>query len=199
MSSDFHTDIPYHSAATAATLNAPLGELDEALGDLSDAVGLGASPVAPTAGEVLTGTGAGTSEWLPPFDRVHDHSNALDGTVVSPTSLNVSGEISPATITANVNNYNPNGGDAAFCWLLLGDNLGNYNITGIHSPAATGALHWLTNTSATTILTLKHNSSSSTAGYRFLLPSNADMALGPGDSALIRYSAAQAAWLVIGL
>mgnify|MGYP001595776810 CR=1 FL=1 len=128
--------------------------------------------------------------------RAHDHSNASDGATLSPAAgINFSSVITPAALSASVNNYAPNGGDAAFLW-RLNPNGGAYNITGIVAPAVAGAMHWITCLAGTSI-TLTHADAASSAVNRFNLPSAANIAMGGFDNVLIIYDGTAQRWKAI--
>ena len=130
--------------------------------------------------------------------RAHDHSSALDGATLSPAGgVNFSSQISPAALTASVNDYNPNGGDTAFIWHLT-TNGSNWNITGIVAPAVAGAMHWIANTHATANITLVHASASSAAANRLNLPNLTNIIIGPYDSVLLVYSGQLGRWRALG-
>ena len=99
------------------------------------------------------------------------------------------------SLTGNTNDWDPAGLISASLIAISSD--GAYNLTGIQASTIQGRFIWLYNASSLTI-TLKHNSASSAAGNRFLMPGSADFALTTNGSVLIMYSLTDAAWLISG-
>lgn len=94
-----------------------------------------------------------------------------------------------SAITADTNNL----AVTASVLVLTPDNA--WNLTGLDpsafpldDPATDCPIVWLVNGSAVNTLTLKHNSGSSTAGYRFLVSNGADKALGPYQTIQLTYA-----------
>lgn len=162
-------------------------------------LGLGTST--PIAGEYLTGTGAGTSQWLPPFDRVHDHSSALDGASLAPSAgVYFNSYIAPAALTADQNDWNPNGGMDAFFWAVNCGAAGR-NIHGMVAPPIKGLMRWIYNWNANNLVFKQNSGTCPVAADRLFLPSNLDLTVGPGDGALFLYSPwpTLTGWVAIGL
>lgn len=158
---------------------------------------LGQGESTPVDGEYLTGTGTGTSEWLPPFDRQHDHSNALDGiTLAIAGGLNVSSIITPAQLTADTNDWYTNGHDTAFLWRLSADSTIR-TITGFTAPAVDGAVHVVEVTTGTILLA--HDSASSVAANRIYCPGSINRTIPAGTSVVIVYDGTSNRWIVQGL
>jgi len=174
--------------------SAATGEAYNAIEAIEAKIGTGAST--PVSGEVLTGNGTGTSAWTAPAYS-HDHSTATYGTTLSPAGgINFSSVITPTALSGDVDNYNPNGGDTAFLW-RLGDGGAARIITGIAAPSVGGAMHWIHSIGTSTI-TFAHNSASSTAANRFLLPNNSNMVISASDSILILYDSVDSLWKALG-
>jgi hypothetical protein len=102
------------------------------------------------------------------------------------------GDISPAQITADQNDYNPTGLATAAVLRLTSD--AARNVTGL-AVGADGRIIIVHNVGANTIV-LKDESASSTAANRFAL--NADLTLGADQSGLLRYDAVSSRWRLVG-
>lgn len=112
--------------------------------------------------------------------------------------------ITPTQLTANVNDYNPTGIDAAYMVRLSSDasrNITGLLVTGAGGPSATQNLNgrelWLTNVGAQNVV-LVHESASSVATNRFILPGAANYTLTPGLSCLVIYDNTDGRWRVLG-
>ena len=83
-------------------------------------------------------------------------------------AVNFNGELTPAAIAANTNNYNPTGLNT--CNFLRLSSSGNYNLTGLQAPSEGNQAIFIcnVNTGANSI-TFKDNDASSTAANRFLI------------------------------
>lgn len=97
---------------------------------------------------------------------------------------------SPAQITANQNNY---AGNAAPVWRLYTD--ASRNMTGI-AITTDGVEKEIHNIGAFDIV-FAHQSGSSTAANRFILPGNQDFILSPGFSVTLRYDGATGRWRMV--
>jgi hypothetical protein len=104
--------------------------------------------------------------------------------------LNLAGDISPAQLTADQNDYNPTGLDAASVVNLNGD-ASFRSITGL-SGGADGRVILLHNVGANTIMLLNQNTGSSAAN-RFDFAGN-DIPLFPDDVLTLQYDATDSRW-----
>lgn len=101
------------------------------------------------------------------------------------------GIVTPATLTANVNNYNFTGLSVANLVRLSSD--ASRNITGLSTQGTRlDRMLAMTNVGAQDIV-LKHASGSSDAVNRFNL--GADVTLAPGDSIILFYDITQSRWI----
>lgn len=104
--------------------------------------------------------------------------------------------ISPASLSANQNNYNPPG--LAGASLIRQDISATISITGIVAQAA-GTLLALRNIKpggAMEWITLVHESGASTAANRFSLPSRGDWYIPPGGTVVFLYDGTISRWVV---
>ncbi|HKZ96211.1 MAG TPA: DUF2793 domain-containing protein [Hyphomicrobiaceae bacterium] len=121
------------------------------------------------------------------------------GAVGVPTELEgraafrLSGDLSPAQITANQNDYNPSALAGAAVLRLSSD--ASRNITGL-AGGADGRILVVVNTGASNIV-LVDASSSSAAANRFAI--GADITLGGNQGALLLYDSTSARWRCCGL
>lgn len=130
--------------------------------------------------------------------RSHDHSNASDGAALLPESVEITGgpfalrgDISPAQITANQNDYNPAGLADATTLRLSTD--ASRNITGL-AGGADGRIITVFNIGAFNIV-LTDEDAGSTAANRFALSSNLTLA---GDEACtLQYDSTSSRWRLI--
>lgn len=99
------------------------------------------------------------------------------------------GTISPTSISANQNNYDPTGLSGAVAVRLSSS--GAFSITGL-AGGAQGRLLNLINVGANN-LTLSSESASSTAGNRFIF-ADGDRVLQPNESVLLRYDGTSSRW-----
>lgn len=104
--------------------------------------------------------------------------------------ISVSGKV-PATISSSQNNYNPGDGD----YFLLEATAANVSLTGI-TNGWDGRTLVLRNNSATYPLTLKHESSSSTAGNRFSIWTAVDYSIAPGSYVELTYNSTASRWYI---
>jgi hypothetical protein len=157
---------------------------------------VGAGVGGPIAGEVLTGTGVGTSEWLPPT-VAHDHSTGTFGTTLSPAGgLNLSSVISPAAISTDMAAYDPNGGDFAVLWRLTATGAPR-TLSGIKAPLVGGAFHILTVLAGSEDIVLAHDTGGTSAADQILTPTLASLTLAAGARVVVVYDATAARWLVV--
>lgn len=125
----------------------------------------------------------------------------LDGNITSPKlapnisiagTFGLAGDITPAQITANQDNYNPTGlGGASVLRLSTS---ASYNLTGIQGGAG-GRLLIVANVGANNLV-LVHDATS-TAANRLSLPGAMNLTLLPTESALLRYDATLSRWVAI--
>jgi hypothetical protein len=141
---------------------------------------------APSDGQFLKWVNA-NSQWEP----------ANLGSVASDFTQNIafSGDISPAQITADQNDYDPTGLSTASVIRLDFDSTLR-NITGLQG-GADGRLIILINVSANYGL-LKDESASSSAANRFALPGG-DLPLGPDEAFILQYDVTSSRWRPFGL
>jgi hypothetical protein len=125
---------------------------------------------------------------------ISDVATAGNGvTNVGYSSVAFGGEVSPAALTANTDNYVIGAGFLA----RLAATGGSWNLTGIVAPTSlTSRVLWLVNLTSNTI-TLK-NDQTSTAANRFFTPGAADYVLTQQKAVLIRYSNTDSRWIVLG-
>lgn len=133
--------------------------------------GGGGGPPSGAAGGDLTGTYPN-----PSVDRVSG-------------DLALTGDLSPAQITANQNNYNPTSLSGAAILRLNSD--GDYNVTGL-AGGSDGRLMIVINVTAARTLTLTDEDTLSSAANRFAL--GADVAIGPGESIALVYDSTSSRW-----
>lgn len=117
---------------------------------------------------------------------------AGDASVVSGTFA-LTGDISPTTLVANTDNYNPTGLSTAAV-IRLSSTGGPFNITGI-AGGSDGRILILINL-ASTFFTLK-NETTSTAANRFVCPLFADYILQPGASVVLIYDSTNSRWRML--
>ena len=151
----------------------------------------------------LTGGGK-TFEVTDSTDAAVFQVDALDTNPViyskAPVSLDVgrlrlNSLLVPATITANQHDYTPSGISNANVVKLTTDGTVR-TITGLY-PGADGDVVVLTNVNSATAITFAHDSASSTAGYKFLLPNNSNYTLNPRASLVLWYDTVSNYWRVL--
>jgi hypothetical protein len=132
--------------------------------------------------------------------RSHDHATAGDGTALAPVSLAVSagpvafqGDLTPAQITADQNNYNPTGLAAAYVLRLSSD--ATRTITGL-AGGADGRELILVNVGSQNIV-LADEHASSTAANRFALDTS--LTLGADTAARLLYDSTSTRWRLTGI
>jgi hypothetical protein len=103
--------------------------------------------------------------------------------------------ISPTAIAAQANNYDPTDfGTAEIVRITL---TGSQTITGFAAPVAGENEHRIIiNVDTVDVLTIAHESTSSTAANRVAGPNGEDVALGPGEICEILYDATSTRWRV---
>ena len=126
-------------------------------------------------------------------DFSYDDSGATETNIVRKASENFAlpGDISPAQLTANTNDWNPTGLSTASAIRLSTD--AARDITGLQD-GADGRLMILHNIGSQNAV-LKDESSSSSAANRFAL--NADVTLGADQSALLQYDSTSSRWRLV--
>jgi hypothetical protein len=132
--------------------------------------------------------------------RSHDHATAGDGTALVPVSLTVTagpvafqGDITPAQITADQNNYNPTGLATAYVLRLSSD--ATRTITGL-AGGADGRELILVNVGSQNIV-LADEHASSTAANRFALDTS--LTLGADTAARLLYDSTSTRWRLTGI
>jgi hypothetical protein len=118
-------------------------------------------------------------------------SPVFTGTLVSSQATVIIGMLTPATVTADVNDYNPTGLATSTTLRLASDNLGVRNITGI-AGGADGRLLLLHNIGTTDNLVLKNANSSSTAANRFAFVG--DRTILPNGVLILQYDGTSSRW-----
>lgn len=138
---------------------------------------------------------AGAAVWV-------DRTNALSGEYVSisgPIEIGDNAVLTPAQITANQDDYSPNGwvvgGEVQVSFLIL-DASSNYNITGLEAPNPAKRMRvTIFNNSTTANITLVNNSGSSLAANRFI--SNGNITLNEKEALDAIYSTTESRWVVV--
>lgn len=110
------------------------------------------------------------------------------------TTFALSGVLSPASIGANQNDYNPSGLSTATTLRLTSS--GNFNITGLAGGSA-GRFITLHNIGSNT-LTLPSESTLSAAANRFITRGGVSLTLSPNASVMVQYDATTSRWRVLG-
>jgi hypothetical protein len=178
-----------------ADADKPVGDATQAALDLKAPLASPAftgDPQAPTPATADNDTSIATTAFVKAQGYVtaaHTHAQsdvtnlvadlALKAPLASPNFtgyLRLSSVITPAALTADVNNWAPDAGAAAAVWLISATT--PVNITGIAPEGGnTGRLLVLHNTTSTAI-TLKNDSASSTSTNRFVFSGGVDVVLG---------------------
>lgn len=152
------------------------------------------TPNAPSPYQLPTGPGVqnsghGTSH-TPGYDPIPDLVDVRSKFYLS----GLVNDLTPPQITANTDNYAPQGGDKANVWRLDLD--ANHDLTGISiGYAATNRTVTLVNIS-THVLTLKHDVTS-VAANRFYLPFSKDQILEPNGAILLHYDSISTRWRMV--
>ena len=101
--------------------------------------------------------------------------------------------ISPSTVSATQNNYNPTGWDTAGIVRLIFT--GSQTITGLAAPNSGGTqLKYIANIDATDTLTLSHESGSSSAQNRLSCPQGTNLTIPPLSGVWVMYDATSLRW-----
>lgn len=105
--------------------------------------------------------------------------------------------LSPATLTADVNDYAPATGTAMRqVWRLASDDLGVRTITGIAAQQSVDT-QWVTNVGTVDNIILAHQNAGSAAGNRIISPTGANLTLGPDESALLWHDDTTDRWRIL--
>lgn len=150
----------------------------------------GGAPISGPGGGLTTGTvtvASGTG-------AVADSGITDDGTTTGFTravALDTT-HISGGAVLADIDNQDPSGSSVLFFDLSSA----SISLTGVQG-GTDGRIVKLFNTSGSKNLTLKHDTTSSTAANRFYTPGAADYVIGPYGSAEIVYNGTQSRWLVM--
>ncbi len=139
-------------------------------------------------GSVSVTADAGTSGLTVQSGTVTTNATAVSGQKISAT-----GDISPAQITADQNNYNPTSLSTSSTLRLNSD--AARDITGLQG-GSDGRLLYVHNVGSFNI-TLKTESGSSTAANRFLFA--ADIVLTPNKGATLQYDSTSSRWRCVGI
>lgn len=135
----------------------------------------------------------GKTQWYePPSIDLESVGGTITDLLVGETAT-IQGDVTPAQITSDQNNYNPANLADAFCLRLSSDAL--RTITGITAPAVPGRLLLLANVGSFGI-SLSPENGASTAANRFAISST--LFLSAGDTALLRYDGTSSRWRVAG-
>lgn len=133
----------------------------------------------------------GKAQWyIAPATDLESVGGAITDLQVSET-VSITGDLTPAQITANQNNYAPTGHADAFNFRLSADAL--RVITGLAGGAA-GRMVVLQNVGTTNLIQLSHEDGASTAANRFALGTEGTVDLGPGNGIIFRYDTTSSRW-----
>ena len=136
----------------------------------------------------LTGIGANDHH-----NQSHDHSASGDGQALAPAStFALTGDITPSTLTGDVNDYDPTGWSTASVIRLESGSPSVRTITGL-AGGADGRVVILVNKGATYNVNLASESASSSAANRFSFGSSA-FQLAPGRAVALIYDATASRW-----
>jgi hypothetical protein len=143
--------------------------------------------------EALTGIGEGALAYASDTDQFGSYNGTTwtwgqGGSLPNPFALTAT--ITPATITATQNDYNPTGGATADVWRLASD--ANWNISGIAGGTA-GRVLILHNIGSNEIR-IPHDDSGSLAANRVLPGSGHIMRIRPNQSGILRYDGSSSRW-----
>jgi len=140
------------------------------------------------AHSALTGIGANDHH-----NQSHDHSASGDGQALAPAStFALTGDITPSTLSGDVNDYDPTGWSTASVIRLESGSPSVRTITGL-AGGADGRVAILINKGATFNVNLASESASSSAANRFSLGSSA-FQLAPGRAIALIYDATASRW-----
>ena len=113
--------------------------------------------------------------------------------------MSLNGPISPSTLAATENNYNPTGWATAGLVRLTPDGGGTGSaITGFAAPSS-HALKVIVNlaTAGTDVITLANQNASSSATNRIITPGGTDYIIDPGGCAILIYDTTSGRWRVM--
>lgn len=142
----------------------------------------------------------GTTKWrvhIGGLEKLNVHDDGMleaPQSLVSGTTLRISGVIEPAQLTVDTNNWEPNGWYPEDPGIWLIDASTTINLTGIKADESVGMV-LLVNVGSSTI-TLVDESASSDAPNRFGFSANHSLA--SGYSALLVYDTENALWRLAG-
>lgn len=166
---------------------------------LSAEIVVGTSPGGELGGTWASPTVDATHSGSAHHTQSHDHASAGDNTALVPESVEISGgpfatrgDISPAQITVDQNDYNPTGLADAVVLRLSSD--ASRSITGL-AGGADGRILTVHNVGAFNLV-LVDQSASSTAANRFAL--NVSITLTPDDACILQYDSTSSRWRCIG-
>lgn len=128
-------------------------------------------------------------------DFTYDDAGNTETNIVRKASENFAlpGDISPAQITSNQNDYNPTGLSTASTLRLNSD--ASRNITGLQG-GADGRIIVIHNVGSFAIVLKDDDGATSTAGNRFAL--NSDVTLVADECAVLQYDSTSSRWRMIG-
>lgn len=119
----------------------------------------------------------------------------LSGTFISaPTSFRLDSAISPTSLSASQNDYNPTSLSTANT--IRQDASNNVNITGLQG-GANGRIIIFHNISAANTISFTHEDAASSAANRFVCPSSATLTIPVGGTAVIRYDGTSSRWRIV--
>jgi hypothetical protein len=121
-----------------------------------------------------------------------DLAEGVAAASILPNTFALSGDVTPATITSNQNNYNPTGWSTASVLRLSSD--ATRNITGL-AGGADGRFAFIHNVGSFQIV-LKDDDAASTATNRFALPR--ETAVAPDQCVFLQYDSTASRWKLIG-
>lgn len=105
--------------------------------------------------------------------------------------------LSPAALTADVNDYAPATGTAMRqVWRVASDDLGARTITGLAAQQSVDT-QWITNVGTVDNIILAHQNAGSTATNRIISPTGANLTLGPDESAALWHDDTTDRWRVL--
>lgn len=116
------------------------------------------------------------------------------------TALQISGQflfasaVAPTALTVSQNDYNPPGLAAANT--IRQDATANVQLTGLQGGTM-GRLLMLLNVSSANTITLVHDSASSAATNRFILPSSVNLVINANSAVILRYDGTNLRWRVV--
>ena len=184
-----HGGSPTQKLVQANTHESP--DTDSGTSSLHHTIGAGANQAAAGnhshAHSALTGIGANDHH-----NQSHDHSASGDGQSLAPAgTFSLTGDITPSTLSGNVNDYNPTGWSTASVIRVASDTTPR-TITGLQG-GADGRVAILINIGSTYNVVLASESASSSAANRFSFGSG-DFNLAPGRAIALIYDATASRW-----